>query len=150
MSDNPFRVKQIDHVELFVPDQYEAAAWYQKTFGLEVLPDYEYWAENGPLMISSDEGNTMLALFKGEPRDCKSRGAFKRVAFRVEGEGFVNFSKRLADYPVYAPDGRLVHTLEVIDHDLAYSVYFCDPYGNHFEVTTYDIQYVQSRMFNAD
>lgn len=29
-----FRVEQIDHVELFVPDRREAAAWYGRTFGL--------------------------------------------------------------------------------------------------------------------
>ena len=146
MADNQFRVKQIDHVELFVPDQYEAAEWYQKTFGLEILPNYEHWAETGPLMISSDKGNTMLALFKGEARETRLRGAFRRVAFRVEGEEFMNFLKRLADYPVFHSEGRLAHTLEVVDHDLAYSVYFCDPYGNHFEVTTYEYQNVQSRL----
>ncbi|MCB8934162.1 MAG: VOC family protein [Candidatus Promineofilum sp.] len=41
MNHKPFRVIQIDHVEFFVPDQYEAAAWYQRTLGLEIVPDYE-------------------------------------------------------------------------------------------------------------
>jgi catechol 2,3-dioxygenase-like lactoylglutathione lyase family enzyme len=27
----------IDHVELFVPDRHEAAAWYRSVLGLEVL-----------------------------------------------------------------------------------------------------------------
>ena len=30
MAQTPFRVAQIDHVEVFVPDRYEAAAWYQR------------------------------------------------------------------------------------------------------------------------
>ena len=29
-----FTVLQIDHVELFVPDRYEAARWYERTLGL--------------------------------------------------------------------------------------------------------------------
>ncbi len=39
-----FRVAQIDHVELFVPDRGEAAAWYAKVLGLHPLPGTERWA----------------------------------------------------------------------------------------------------------
>ena len=41
-----FTVAQIDHVEFFVPDRYEAATWYQRVLGLEVLPDYGHWSDN--------------------------------------------------------------------------------------------------------
>lgn len=53
---NTFRVLQIDHVELFVPDRHEAAEWYRRTLGLEIVPGYQDWAADpgGPLMISSD------------------------------------------------------------------------------------------------
>ena len=53
---NSFRVLQIDHVELFVPDRHEAAGWYQRILGLDVVPAYQDWAADpgGPLMISSD------------------------------------------------------------------------------------------------
>ena len=61
-SDVRFRVSQIDHVELFVPDRDEAAKWYEEVLGLTVLPGYEDWAKDphGPLMISSDDGSTKL------------------------------------------------------------------------------------------
>ena len=63
-----FKVLQIDHVELFVPDRYEAARWYERTLGLQVVPECEPWAvDGGPLMISSDGGSTKLALFEGQP-----------------------------------------------------------------------------------
>jgi catechol 2,3-dioxygenase-like lactoylglutathione lyase family enzyme len=64
-----FSVLGIDHVEMFVPDRYEAAKWYDAILGLHILSDYEEWARDpgGPLMISSDNGNTKLALFTGEP-----------------------------------------------------------------------------------
>ena len=61
-----FKVLQIDHVELFVPDRYEAARWYEHALGLQVVPGCEPWAAGGgPLMISSDGGSTKLALFEG-------------------------------------------------------------------------------------
>ena len=47
------RVSQIDHVEMFVPDRYAAAAWYQQVLGLTVLRDYEDWGE-GPLRPADD------------------------------------------------------------------------------------------------
>ena len=64
-SYNSFRVDQVDHVELFVPDRKEAARWYGRVLGLVVVPEYESWAQDvqGPLMISSDGGSTKLALF---------------------------------------------------------------------------------------
>ena len=74
-----FSVLGIDHVEMFVPDRYEAAKWYLEVLGLRILPDYEVWVgdPHGPLMISSDNGNTKLALFTGAParegeRRCRS------------------------------------------------------------------------------
>ena len=55
-----FRVQQIDHVELFVPDRYEAAKWYEQALGLEIARDYEFWAKDpgGPLMIMTADGAT--------------------------------------------------------------------------------------------
>ena len=41
-----FRVSQIDHVEMFVPDRYAAARWYQQVLGLAVLRDFEDWAKD--------------------------------------------------------------------------------------------------------
>ena len=53
MEEKEFRVDQIDHLHVFVPDQYEAAAWYKEILGFEILPEYEDWAtEGGPLTIS--------------------------------------------------------------------------------------------------
>ena len=65
-----FRVEQIDHVEIFVPDRYLAAKWYEKVLGFIIMKKYEQWAEDkgGPLIISSDGGNTKIALFPGIPQ----------------------------------------------------------------------------------
>lgn len=129
----------IDHVELVVPDPVEAAGWYGETLGLEPVEGFEDWTEGaGPLMISSDGGETKLALFEGEPRTGGEPAGFTRVAFRVDGPGFLAFVDRLDDVPGVESAGRA----DVVDHDLSFSVYFTDPYGHRLEVTTYEYEYV--------
>lgn len=141
-----FRVQQIDHVELFVPDQYEAAGWYRDIFGLEILKDFEHWANGGPLMISSNDGGTMLALFRGEPPGQRGTIGYRRVAFRVDGEGFLEFLDRLEAHPVNTSRGEPLKRSDVSDHGLSYSVYFLDPWGHPYEITTYDYDLVQARL----
>ena len=134
-----FKVDQIDHVELFVPDRYEAAAWYERVLGLRVVPEAEQWAvEGGPLMISSDRGNTKLALFEGEPVASPPQAAFRRVAFRVDAEGFADFLRALPELHLMDSHNRSLSVDSVVDHRQAYSIYFTDPYGHQLEVTTYD------------
>ena len=119
---------RIDHVELFVPDRREAAKWYQRVLGLEVLPEYEHWASNprGPLMISSDGGDTKLALFEGTPQGSRETAGFHRVAFRVDAASFVNFLKRLSGMELMNHDGQRVTADSVADHSAARSIYFCE------------------------
>ncbi len=135
-----FRVEQIDHVELFVPDRRAAAAWYQRVLGLSIIPEYEYWAGDprGPLMISSDAGSTKLALFEGEPQGSRETAGFHLVAFRVGAEEFERFIDRLPDLNLVDHHGRRVVRESVVDHTSARSIYFCDPFGHRLELTTYE------------
>jgi catechol 2,3-dioxygenase-like lactoylglutathione lyase family enzyme len=143
-----FRVLQIDHVEFFVPDRLEAAAWYQRVLGLEIVPEYRGWAANpgGPLMISSDDGNTKLALFEGRPQATTPTAGFHRVAFRVGARDFIEFLQRLADQPLNDHHGRPVTPDAVLDHQQAYSIYFSDPYGHRLEVTTYEYEATRAAL----
>lgn len=134
-----FKVLQIDHVELFVPDRYEAARWYEHVLGLQIVPECEVWAAGGgPLMISSDGGSTKLALFEGQPMAASQTMAFRRVAFRVTGSGFAAFLRRLPELALADARRQAVTATSVVDHQQAYSIYFDDPYGHQLEVTTYD------------
>lgn len=146
-----FRVLQIDHVELFVPDRHEAAGWYQRILGLEVVQEYQEWAagQGGPLMISSDDGNTKLALFEGQPQASRPTAGFHRVAFRVNAGDFMDFLQRLTDRPVKDHQGRPVTSDAVVDHHKAYSVYFSDPYGHHLEVTTYEYEATRAALIGV-
>lgn len=143
-----FKVDQIDHVELFVPDRRQAAAWYGRTLGLAILSQYEHWADDprGPLMISPDEGRTMLALFTGEPRGDRATAGFHRVAFRVDGAGFLRFLEHVREAPVLSEAGEEVRALTPRDHGKAFSVYFCDPWGHRLEITTYDEASVRDHL----
>jgi catechol 2,3-dioxygenase-like lactoylglutathione lyase family enzyme len=142
-----FAVEHVDHVEVFVRDQYQAAAWYRQVLGLRILPQYEDWApDGGPLMISSDGGHTMLALFVGEPQGRQPVVGLRRVAFRVAADGFVRFLAHLERVPVYDEAGQRVSRAAVVDHAKAFSLYFCDPDGNPYEVTTYAYAAVAQRL----
>lgn len=132
-----FRVQGIDHIELCVPDQYDAAAWYEKVLGLAILPKYEHWASDGPLMISSDNGSTMIALFQCEPLGDGPLTGIKRLAFRTDGTGFLRFLRSLETHEVYE-DGKRITSQSYVDHDLSWSVYFRDPWGYPIEITSYD------------
>lgn len=148
MANDGFRVQQIDHVELYVPDRYEAARWYEQVLGFEILRQHEDWASHpqGPLMLSSNGGGTMLALFQGEPPGASPEIGAVRVAFRVDGPGFLQFLERGEQGTIllYNQQGERA-TPRVLDHQKAFSAYFCDPWGNRYEVTTYDHGYVAER-----
>jgi catechol 2,3-dioxygenase-like lactoylglutathione lyase family enzyme len=139
MADDDFQVDHIDHVALDVPNRYETAQWYEDVLGLTICDEYEMWAERGgPLVISSDGGHTMLALFEGSPGERKPR----HIAFRTDGEGFLEFVNGLAEFSGVDAEGRA----DVVDHDLSFSVYFTDPAGYRLEVTTYEYDRVEAEL----
>lgn len=131
-----FSVRQIDHVELYVPDRAVAADWYERVLGLKRFGKAASWADNpqGPLMISPDGGRTMVALFTGPPQGNTDAAGLCRLAFRVDGPGFLEFI------------GSGVVEVEVKDHGMAFSAYFDDPWGTPLEVTTYDSVKVRNEL----
>lgn len=137
------RVLGIDHVELFVPDRFEAAAWYERVLGLAVVPEFRVWSADpgGPLMIAAPDG-TKLALFQGTPSGETGGSGFHRVAFRVTAEGFLEFLQKLSEVTLRPGS----HDDPVVDHDRAYSVYFSDPWGHRLEVTTYEYREVTAAL----
>ena len=137
----------IDHVELFVTDQADAAAWYERVLGFTPDPAFAEWHETGtgPLVLSVDDG-AKLALFE---RATATRGAEvspHRVAFGTDAERFCAFLDRLDTLELTDRDGEPVTAADVVDHRLSYSVYFTDPDGNRLELTTYDYEAVSKEL----
>ncbi len=134
-----FQVQQIDHVELFVPDMEAALEWYQEALGLVPVEAMDVWREaSGPIMISSDGGQTMLALFHGEGPGEREFIGHQRVAFRVDAAGFMDFLDHIERVDVQNRHGDPLTRDQVVDHDLAWSIYFRDPWSNPYEITSYD------------
>jgi catechol 2,3-dioxygenase-like lactoylglutathione lyase family enzyme len=124
-----------DHIELFVPDRDAAVAWYREWLGFEPMPAHADWAATGPIMLTNDRGQTMLALFRGEPLGQNQPKGWRRVAWRASAAEFAAFRRR------FQLSGQAIHG--PMDHQVSWSVYFSDPWGNLLEVTTYD--YAEAR-----
>src|SRR6266516_726007 len=72
------------------------------------------------------------------PRGTRPTAGFHRVAFRVDGPGFVEFCRRLETVAINRNDGQRLTLGDIVDHDQSWSLYFVDPWGHRLEVTTYD------------
>ncbi len=116
----------IDHVHLRVADRVAAVAWYRRVLGFEPIAEFIEWAQDGgPLTIADAAGSVHLALFELPPK--VGAGV---VAMRTDGAGFIAWREHLAR--------ELGQPPRVEDHRLALSMYFADPDGNPFEITTYE------------
>ena len=128
----------VDHVHVHVRDRVAAEAWYGRVLGLSRVPGLESWAfDDGPLMLGNPSGSVRLSLFQRPPSPSRSV-----VAFRVDAEGFVAWRRHLRSAGV--------GEVETDDHALSWSLYFADPDGNPFEVTTYDHDRVAALLSAGD
>ena len=125
------KLKNIDHIHVFVPDRQQALDWYSTILGLEPIKSLLFWANGGPLTIGNDDDSIHIALFEGEPNNNQSV-----IAFNTTGEDFINWHKRI--------NNALNCSIEVDDHSVSFSIYFEDPYGNPFEITSYDYEILSS------
>ena len=115
----------IDHVHVYVANWNDAEQWYQEVLGFKRVEKFMVWAvKGGPLTLENAEGNVHLALFEREDHPDTSA-----IAFGATGEEFLAWKAHLESRDL---------ELRVTDHNLAYSLYFSDPWGNLHEITTYD------------
>lgn len=122
----------IDHVHVSVKNRKLAEQWYKDILGFERVPEFDAWAtEKGPLTIGNAQGNIHLALFESETIQNTV------IAFTVTAENFFAWIEHLKDNDM---------PTTIIDHDLSWSIYFRDPDGNPFEITTYDYAEVHGYM----
>lgn len=151
MSQAKFRMGRLDHVHIRVPDREAAAKWYAEYLGFEPVERFEFWAkgfEGGPLQISADGGQTMLALFEasdGHPMVPQATG----VAFSVDAESFMTFARSLPD-GIRSPFGKPLLINDVVDFDMCWAYNFADPWGNNFELNCYEYERIKAELIEAE
>lgn len=119
----------IDHVHVFVRDRAAAETWYAQVLGLVRNTELAFWAVGGGPLTLQDPANTVhIALFEREPpaHQAPNRAT---IALRTSAAGLHAWRTHLHALGVPA-------ALE--DHHASFSVYFSDPDGNPYEITTYE------------
>lgn len=118
-------LKNIDHIHVYVPSRKQAAEWFEEVLGFKVIEKFQVWAANqGPLTIGNDDDTIHLALF--EKADFKP---MTNIAFGADADNFVTWKQLLEQRGM---------AVRCTDHQLAWSLYFEDPYQNMYEITCYD------------
>lgn len=94
--------------------------------GLVRTPELVFWSEDGGPLTLQDPGNTVhIALFE-RPRQANRA----TIALRVSADAFTRWRSHLASLPELS--------VSVQDHAVSMSLYFSDPDGNPYEITTYE------------
>ena len=126
-------LSRVDHLHVFVSDRAAALRWYADVLGLQPVAALAVWAEGGgPLTLANADDSIRLALFEAPPI-ARNRST---IAFGVDATSLMAWREHLADALGRRPD--------LVDHGLAFSLYFSDPEGNPFEITTYEHERVRA------
>jgi len=142
---------RLDHVHIRVPDRAEAARWYAEHLGFEPVEEFEFWAagfEGGPLQISADGGETMLALFEasdGHPMVPQETG----VAFSVDADTFMSFARSLPG-EINNPGGQPLAPGDIVDFDMCWAFDLVDPWGNQYELNCYEYDRIKTELIEPD
>jgi catechol-2,3-dioxygenase len=127
----PPSVSSIDHVHVHVSDRSAAESWYAQVLGFGRTKELEFWAVGGgPLTIQNREGAVHIALFERTPTKTHSS-----IALKVSALEYMNWRSHLPKVLVEPPESE--------DHDVSMSLYFKDPDGNPYEITTYEHEAVR-------
>ncbi|MEM7675699.1 MAG: VOC family protein [Myxococcota bacterium] len=142
---------RLDHVHIRVPNRDAAARWYAEHLGFEPVQKFDFWAkgfEGGPLQISADGGQTMLALFEASdahPMIPQKTG----VAFSLDVESFIAFARALPG-ELNNPSGQPLQASDIIDFDMCWAYDLADPWGNQYELNCYDYERVKKDFIETD
>jgi catechol 2,3-dioxygenase-like lactoylglutathione lyase family enzyme len=94
-------------------------------------------------MLEGANGRPAIALF-AEPGSAAGGG--RTIAFLTDRDGFLGFLDALGQRDLRDRNGHRVGPEALVDHDVAWSIYFRDPDGNHLELTTYDYAEVAKKI----
>lgn len=131
---------KIDHIHVRVDDMARALTWYQRVLGLG--PDARIRKANGSTMLANNSGSIRLALTLQSAPAC----APGSVSFVVGGQEFLEWLDQLAGERVKDRAGETVARDSVEDHASYLSVAFVDPFGNPYEIISYDYTWLAGKL----
>ncbi|MGL6070942.1 VOC family protein [Craterilacuibacter sp.] len=131
---------KIDHIHVRVDDIGRALGWYQRVLGLS--PDVRVRKTNGSTMLANTSGTIRLALVL-QPAPACAPGS---VSFVVSGQDFLEWLDQLAGERVKDRAGETVARDSVEDHASYLSVAFVDPFGNPYEIISYDYTWLAGKL----
>ncbi len=129
--------QRIDHIHVYVVDRAAAEAWYASVLGLARVPELAFWApDRGPLTLVDGSGSVHLALFERAAEKCRSV-----IALGVSSREFLAWQAHLT--------AALGRPIEAEDHQVSWSIYFADPDGNPYEITSYEYAELSTALRSA-
>lgn len=135
---------KIDHIHIRVSDSVRATDWYSRVLGL--APDARYrHMQDGPhgvIMMANPSGTVRLAISQ-EDGAAPISGA---IAFVVNGQDFLEWIDQLAGERVLNSEGQTIARDSVRDHSFFCSLSFVDPFGNPFEIVSYDHTWLSGKL----
>jgi len=131
----PPTLLRVDHIHVYVTNRPAALQWYKDVLNFTPIKELEFWATNAqePLTIGCPDGVIRLALFEQAATPCHST-----IALGATGADFLAWHAHLQK--------MLATQIDIFDHDVTWSLYFTDPDGNPFEITTHDYAHVASHI----
>lgn len=135
---------KIDHIHIGVSDAAAAIAWYQRVLGLHPDPRYRQLqdAPHATTMLANPSGSVRLAVSQSDA----AGGRPGSVAFVVGGQDFLDWIERLASERVTNRDGQTIARDSVCDHQFFCTISFVDPFGNPFEIVSYDHTWLVGKL----
>lgn len=130
----PPTLDRIDHIHIYVSDRAAAERWYKEVLGFQRIKELEFWmVDGGPLTLSNTSDTIHLALFE---RPVQARHS--TIALAVSAQAFFEWRRHLSSL--------LGQSIETVDHEVSWSLYFNDPDGNPYEITCYDYRTIEAAL----
>ncbi|AXK38048.1 VOC family protein [Crenobacter cavernae] len=134
---------KIDHIHIRVADLKVALDWYGRVLGMGIDTRYHPIQEDhGVTMLANPSGSVRLAL--GE--EAGTGNVPGTVAFSVGGQDFLAWIDSLAGQRVRDNKGETIARDSVRDHGFFCSLSFVDPFGNPFEIVSYDHTWLAAKL----
>ena len=140
---------KIDHIHIRVTDVPKALKWYQRVLAMAPDPRYKHMREgpHGAVMLVNANGAVRLAVSLAVNEDKSGNVSHQgAVAFVVGGQDFLEWIDQLAGERVTNSEGQTIARDSVRDHRFFCSLSFVDPFGNPFEIVSYDHTWLVGKL----